>query len=125
MEGVTGELDDVAFSDLPRLGGPLLLRGYDQDRFRDRISTLATAEYQWHLQNTIYGYLFVDGGRVFESWSALELDGVRVGYGGGIQFTTKSIFVARAQLATSIDGGLFFSLSFDPSYKARARSEQR
>ena len=124
-EAVTGDLDDIAFTDLPLLGGPLLLRGYDQDRFRDRLALLATAEYQWHLQDTIYGYLFADAGRVYDRWSAVTLEDLRVGYGGGIQITTQKVFLARIQLASSVDGGLFFSLSFDPVYDARASGEQR
>ena len=124
FEGVTGDLDEVPFVDLPRLGGPTLLRGYERDRFRDRIATIATIEYQYPILNVISGYFFVDAGRVYRNFGAIDgdsLEDFHVGIGGGIQFQSAEAFIGRFSVFTSIDGGVFFSLGFDPVFDTRAR----
>lgn len=123
LEGVTGETDDVPFLDLPRLGGPVFLRGYQRDRFRDRIATLASAEYRWLVGKSFAGYVFVDTGRVHRRLSDIELDGLRVGYGGGLQFHSLTTFRGRFDVSTSKDGGVFLNLSFDPVYDTSSRQE--
>ncbi len=64
LEAVAGDAEDIPFSDLPRLGGSRRLRGYRQDRFRDRIVALSTAEYHYPVHHMVAGNLFVDAGRV-------------------------------------------------------------
>jgi hypothetical protein len=126
LEGVTGSIDDVPFVDLPRLGGRTFLRGYDRDRFRDRIATLGTVEYNFPLAGNISGYLFTDVGRVYRAYEDIDIDSVEdfhVGFGGGIQMHTANTFIARASLASSIDGGLFVGVSFDPVFDTRSREE--
>ena len=128
IEGVTGDLDEVPFVDLPRLGGPLLLRGYRQDRFRDRVMALGSAEYQFDLSNMFAGFLFVDAGRVYRDLSQLEqerVEDLRVGYGGGIQLHTDRTFIGRFSVASSVDGGVLVHLSLDPVYDPKARVERR
>ena len=125
MEGVAGDLENVPFVDLPRLGGPILLRGYDRDRFRDRILGLTSAEYEFDLGYAFTGFLFVDAGRVYPDLSDLSLDDVRFGYGGGLQLQTEKAFLGRVGLASSTDGGLIFTLSLDPVYDPKARVERK
>ncbi len=124
-EGVTGSYDEVSFYDLPLLGGPLLLRGYDRDQFRDRVSGLASAEYQFDAIAFLSGFVFADAGRVFSDVDELEFDGMRLGFGGGIQFHTSGSFLGRFTVATSKDGGFFLTLSFDPVYDVKARVERK
>ena len=124
-EGVAGDLDEVPFTDLPRLGGPRLLRGYPRDRFRDRLLGLASAEYMFDLSQTYAGFLFVDAGRVYHSAEELELTGLRVGYGGGVQVYRSERVFARLAVASSIDGGLFFHLALDPGHEHGAGAEAR
>lgn len=128
-ETVSADLDNVPFSDLPSLGGPLLLRGYALDRFRDRALTMASVEYQWDIGGLFSGVAFVDSGRVWRSLGDVaddfDLDDLRTGFGLGLQFHTKASFLARMHLASSVDGGLFFNLSFDPIYDTRARLEEK
>ncbi len=125
-EGVIGDLDqDIPFVDVPRLGGPLLLRGYDQDRFRDRVLGLASAEYQWDIGYMLTGFLFVDAGRVYPKLDEIEIKDMRVGYGGGLQLQTPGSFIGRVGIASSIDGGLLFNLSLDPVYDPKARVERK
>jgi hypothetical protein len=125
MEGVTGGYREVSFYDLPRLGGPLLLRGFDLDQYRDRVAGLGSAEYQFDASDLISGFTFVDVGRVFPRPQDIELTGMRVGFGGGIEIHSKRSFIGRFTVASSTDGGLFFSLSFDPIYDTKARVERK
>ncbi len=127
VEGVTGDLAEVPFVDLPRLGGSTFLRGYPRDRFRDRHATLATAEYNYPVNRNIGAYLFVDAGRV---WRTLEdigddeiNDDIRVGFGGGIQLHSMENFLARLLIASSVDGELFINFSLDPAFDTRSREE--
>ncbi|MEM9491046.1 MAG: BamA/TamA family outer membrane protein, partial [Myxococcota bacterium] len=123
IEGVTADVDEIPFVDLPRLGGPLFLRGYDRDRFRDRYVTLGTIEYNYPIERNVGGYLFVDAGRVWRELDDIDGDDWRVGFGVGMQAHTTESFLTRVFLASSIDGGLIFNLSFDPVFDARSREE--
>ena len=120
-EGVAGDLDEVPFTDLPRLGGPTHLRGYPRDRFRDRFSGLASAEYRFDLSQTYAGFLFVDAGRVYHAADEIELTGLRLGYGGGVEVYRSERLFARLAVASSIDGGLFLHLALDPGHEPAAR----
>lgn len=112
-EAVTADLDKIPFTDLPRLGGNEVLRGFEVDRFRDRIAALVSAEYDFPIHYGVNGYIFVDGGRVAHEIGALDPTGVHVGYGGGFQIQSLSSFLFRAQVAHSRDG-TFFRLALDP-----------
>jgi hypothetical protein len=112
-EGVTGSREEVPFTELPRLGGSTYLRGYDLDRFRDRVAALGSLTYSWDLSQWVSANLFVDAGRVFPSLDQLSLDGMRVGYGASIEGHTVKSFVGEASIASSIDGGLQLNLSFN------------
>lgn len=124
-EAVTGELDEVPFTDLPRLGGKQSLRGYPLDRFRDRVAALGSVEYTWDLTRTINASLFVDAGRVYRSVSDASLDDMRVGYGAGLEAHSERSFVGRVSLASSIDGGVFLDFSVDPIFDLDRRVDRR
>lgn len=125
IDGVTGELDEIPFTELPRLGGPLLLRGYERDRFRDRVAAMGSAEYQWDLLSTLSGFVFVDAGRVYRRLRDVELEDLRVGFGGGIEAHLKNTFLGRAQITSSTDGGILLQFSLDPIYDLKARVKRR
>jgi outer membrane protein assembly factor BamA len=115
---VVGSLERIPFLDLPQLGGASLLRGYGGGRFRGRGTVLASAEYRYPVQQNIAGYLFVDAGRAYVELAQLgasSLRGARVGFGGGLYAFTTGALLLRAQLASSIDGGLFLALRLDTS----------
>jgi hypothetical protein len=124
-EAVTGSHDEVPFTELPRLGGKTLLRGYPRDRFRDRVSAMGSVEYSWSLSQIVSASTFVDVGRVFRSVDDLELDALRLGYGFGLELHTDHAFIGRASVASSIDGGVFFNLAFDPVFDLEPRVERR
>jgi hypothetical protein len=111
-EGVTGSRDEVPFIELPSLGGDFL-RGYPYQRFRDRVAMFGSAQYQWDLSHYFDAYLFVDGGRVFDSLDSLALEHMRVGYGTGIEMHTQSDFLITGTIATSIDGGIQVLAAFN------------
>src|SRR5690606_2331976 len=119
VETVTG--GPVSFLDLPRLGGGELLRGYPVGRFRDRAFGLVSAEYTWDLGNFLAAYAFVDAGRTWSSLDAATVDGMRLGFGGGVQAHTMYSYLGRAQLAASRDGDVFVELVLSPAFARRER----
>ncbi|NVB80744.1 MAG: hypothetical protein HOV81_20275 [Kofleriaceae bacterium] len=112
-EGVTGDVNEVPFYELPYIGGDIL-RGYDWGRFRDRVSGVATAQYMWDIQRNTDAFLFVDAGRVFHSIWDVTLDQLRVGFGGGLSLHTQNGFLVALSLAGSIDGGVFLTATLNP-----------
>lgn len=114
-EGVTGDLDEVPFSDLPYLGGDVL-RGYQLARFRDRVAVVGTAQYTWDLSRHINAFVFVDAGRVFRSLADLTVDDLRVGYGAGLELFGDTDFGIAATLASSSDGGVVVTAALDPRW---------
>lgn len=124
-EATSGAANDIPFTQLPRLGGSVLLRGYPADRFRDRVAAAGSVEYQWDVGYHAAASLFVDAGRVFPSLEQLTLSGVRVGYGAALELYGSRSFVARAAVATSRDGGVQLFLSFDPGRDLPPREERR
>lgn len=124
-EGVSLGRDDVPFTDLPSLGGSRFLRGYPTDRFRDRVAAVGSAEYQWDLLRALQAGVFVDVGRVYETVHHLSFDGMRMGYGATVQWFGDNSMWLRATVASSIDGGLEFYLSFDPVTDLDRRVERR
>jgi hypothetical protein len=113
LDGVTAPLDEIPFTDLPRLGGGDLLRGFENDRFRDRVAAFGSVEYDWHVHYGVDTYLFVDSGRVAGALDDLSLSHLHTGYGVGVQLQGVESFLFRAQVAHSIDGW-FFKLALDP-----------
>ncbi len=123
VDAVTGDVDEVAFSQLPKLGGRYLLRGYPRDRFRDRIAGVGTIQYEWALNQYVMASVFSDIGRVADSWEDFDPSGLRVGYGVGLQLYAKRAYLAALTLASSIDGGVFVELAFDPVFDIEPRVE--
>jgi hypothetical protein len=115
LEAVEGSERRIPFSELPRLGGPLRLRGYRVNRFRDRKLVLGTLEYRYPIHHVVAGHVFVDVGRVARSWRELgeaKREPWRVGFGGGFTFRTIRRFWFRVELTYGEDFLVFFS--FDP-----------
>lgn len=124
VEAVTGQESDVVFNQLPALGGSSLLRGYAPARFRDRAAVVGTAEYFWGLGQMFLASAFVDVGRVYPSLADFSRDNVRLGYGASLQLHGNRQFIAGVTVASSIDGGVFVNLNFDPSFDY-IRAERR
>ena len=118
---ISAPIEDVAIVHLPVLGGDSLLRGYQTDRFRDRAAVLGSAEYKWEIAPKVgaAAFVFVDVGKTLPGLDDLGRGKTRVGYGAGVQLHTLHTFLMRAHVASSIDGGVFFNLDFDPVAEAR------
>jgi hypothetical protein len=114
IEGIAGDLDRVPFIELPRMGGPHVLRGYDRDRFRDRLAVLGSLEYRWEFHQRAQAFLFLDTGRVFAGPLDFRFRDFRLGYGAGVHIFGESAFGVRAQVASSIDGGVYLNVVFSP-----------
>lgn len=124
-EGVTGGRDEVPFTELPKLGGPTWLRGYALDQFRDRVAAFGSLAYEWDLSQWFSASLFVDVGRVYPELSELSLDHLRMGYGLAVEAHRVESFLLEGSIGSSIDGGLFVNLSFNPVYDLDERVRRR
>jgi hypothetical protein len=124
-EAVSGGADEVPFTQLPRLGGKTLLRGYALDRFRDRVAAFGSVEYAWDINRFASASTFVDIGRVFPSLRDVAPDDLRVGYGIALEARSDRTFLLRASLASSIDGGVFLDIAFDPVFDLEPRVVRR
>ena len=121
LDTAIGSLDRIPFVDLLSLGGPYVLRGYQRDRFRDRIAAFVTAEYVWEVNDFMAGFAFVEPGRVWSGGDDTAPWRLRLGYGGGLQLHTYTGFLARVQFASSIDGGFFAHLNLSPGTRTFTR----
>jgi outer membrane protein assembly factor BamA len=120
LEGVEGSDERIPFIDLPRLGGPTLLRGYARDRFRDRVALLASLEYRYPIWRQVSGFLFADAGRVLPDLSeagraALAPQLLRPSGGAGLEVFQVDSVLVRGQVAGSPEG-VFFQFSLGPVY---------
>jgi hypothetical protein len=128
-EAVSSTHQGIPFNELPTLGGARLLRGYDLERFRDKIAGVASLEYQWDLSHNLYASVFVDTGRVYSAWDQLTLSDLRTGYGVALELhatdapTAAKVF--RGSIASSVDGGVLFNFYLEPIFAVTPRVERR
>lgn len=124
-EAVSAEPDEVPFNELPYLGGRTQLRGYALERFRDKVMGVASLEYMWDLSRLLYSSIFVDVGRVYPGLDDLTLDGLRCGFGFALEAHTHDSLLARVQVASSIDGDIWFNFYVDPVTQVQPRVRRR
>jgi hypothetical protein len=67
----------------------------------------------------------LDVGRVFPSLGELSVEHLRAGYGIALQLHTEQSFLFETTLASSIDGGVIATLSFNPVYLIHDRVRRR
>jgi len=115
LEAVHGDADEIPFTDLMRLGGSERLRGYASDRFREKLSFVATAEYRYPIHDLVAGEVFVDAGRVGPGYGdvfALSNDNpVRAGAGVGLVLHDQEDVLFKAEAAYGEELTLFFATS--------------
>lgn len=124
-EAIDAPVDEVPVTELPTLGGPVYLRGYHLDRWRDRVAAVGTAEYQWDLSHSLFAALFVDVGRVYPALDDLSFNDLRAGYGIALELHAPGIQGIRGSMASSTDGGLFFNFYLEPVFTLTPRVERR
>jgi len=77
--------DDTPTLELSSLGGPELLRGFREGRFRDRYSFFSQVEYRWQAADRI-GFVFFGGmGDVTDNLSNLKLENAKYSVGTGLR----------------------------------------
>jgi outer membrane protein assembly factor BamA len=74
------------FYELPRLGGPNLLRGYYEGRYSDRQLMALQAEYRVPLILRFGAAVFAGAGDVADTLSGFELRELKYSYGFGLRF---------------------------------------
>lgn len=78
---------ETPIQELSFLGGPELLRGFPEFRFRDRLAVFAQAEYRWQTWKSI-GFVFYGGaGQVATGAAELALPELRYSLGTGLRLT--------------------------------------
>ncbi len=76
---------DTPVLELSALGGPELLRGFREGRFRDRYSFFSQVEYRWQALDRI-GFVFFGGvGEVTDELANLSLKNVKYSVGTGLR----------------------------------------
>jgi hypothetical protein len=116
-------IDDVPFSELPRLGGAKRLRGYTLDRFRDAKTAVATAEYHYPIHEYVAGALFADFGRPAPSYERLlDIADWRWGVGGGFIVRSRRTVLFSVELAYGDGVHVYFTT--DPLRAFDDRGEQ-
>jgi outer membrane protein assembly factor BamA len=78
---------DAPFTQLPRLGGSSLMRGFFTGRYRDHALIAAQVEYRLPLVWRLGAVAFGSAGQVAPSVGLLAIDRFRFAGGGGLRFT--------------------------------------
>jgi hypothetical protein len=95
---------EVPFFMLPTLGNAMTLRGYANQRFRDRNSMLLTAEWRVLLNALVDLAFFYDAGKVTERPRQFSLRGLESDYGVGVRFHSYTTTPLRIDVARGREG---------------------
>lgn len=93
--------------ELSALGGPDLLRGFQEFRFRDNLAAFAQTEYRWQAFKSIGFVAFAGAGQVGSSSSRLAFDELRYSVGGGL----RVLIIPQENINLRVDYGLGFGRS--------------
>lgn len=112
---VLNDNDVVPFYLLPSLGSGGTLRAYATDRFRDRHSLLASAEWRWIPNRNFFDMsVFVDAGKVTRDRADLDFRGLRTNWGIGARFHGLDLTALRVELAKGQEGWAFIFAASPP-----------
>ncbi|MBI3048611.1 MAG: BamA/TamA family outer membrane protein [Acidobacteria bacterium] len=105
-ESIVRKSDVVPYFLMPTLGSGDSLRGYANQRFRDRHSLLLSGELRWFPNRVgLDMALFIDAGKVAPFRSGLlALDEMKIDYGIGVRFHTPIATPLRVDLARGQEG---------------------
>lgn len=101
-----------AFYDNAALGGPNVLRGYYEGRYRDRSRLVAQLEHRSLLWKRIGGAVFLGAGEVAGDLGDLRLDGFHVAGGAGLRWLVSPADGVNLRVDVGIgngDSGLYFA----------------
>jgi hypothetical protein len=94
----------VPFYLLPKLGGSVEMRGFNDYRFHDNNAFVASVEHRWYVFTGLEMALFVDAGKTVAEKAHVDFTGLN--YSGGIGFRTRlnDAIVLRFDIARSREG---------------------
>lgn len=95
---------EVPFFMLPALGNGTTLRGYANQRFRDRNSMLLSAEWRVLVNAVLDAAIFYDAGKVTARPSQFSRRHLESDYGVGLRFHSASTTPIRIDVARSREG---------------------
>jgi outer membrane protein assembly factor BamA len=104
-ESIVRKSDVMPYFLMPTLGSGDTLRGYANQRFRDRHSLLLSSELRWFPNRLgLDMALFVDAGKVAPFRNGLTLHDMKTDYGIGVRFHTPIATPLRVDLARGHEG---------------------
>jgi len=106
---------EVPFYLMATLGGPYKLRGFADQRFRDRNLIFITGEYRWEASPGVEFAAFYGAGKVFHDYSDRDFDHLQHNWGGGIRFKNMRRVVLRLDVGSSREG-TYVQFNFGPSF---------
>lgn len=77
--------DDTPSLELSALGGPEIMRGFQEGRFRDRLAFFTQAEYRWQALDRIGLVFFAGAGEVSSGLGELSLGDLKYSLGSGLR----------------------------------------
>lgn len=106
---------EVPLRELPRLGGPNIMRGYFMGRYRDKQLWATQVEYRKSLSKLLVGSVFSSVGAVAPEFYMLKMSDLRYSYGAGLRVLVnkaKNLY-ARFDFAMSTQGdsGFYFRIA--------------
>ncbi|MEM9194617.1 MAG: BamA/TamA family outer membrane protein [Myxococcota bacterium] len=99
---------------MPGIGGPYLMRGYFEGRYRDAGAVLGQVEYRFPIFWRFRGVAFVSAGEVAPRIDQVDLSNPKVAGGGGLRFVINEDqrLAVRADLGVTPEGwGLYLNIS--------------
>lgn len=114
----------VPFYLMPSLGGKNTLRGYDNYRFHDNMSSVVNVESRWALFTHMDFALFADAGTVARRASDLDFRHSRTDYGVGVRFHSVASAMLRIDAAHGSDGWRLFMVLSDAFNRSRPATDR-
>lgn len=99
--------EDAPVQELSALGGPDLLRGFQEFRFRDNLAAFVQTEYRYQAWKSVGFVGFAGAGEVASSSSKLAFDELRYSVGGGIRI----LIIPQENINLRVDYGFGFGKS--------------
>jgi outer membrane protein assembly factor BamA len=101
----TGDDDRVVpFYLLPQLGGNFELRGFNQYRFSDNNTFMASIEHRWYAFSGLEMALFLDAGKSVAEKEDVDFSGLNYSGGIGLRVRVRGAVVMRMDVAHSREG---------------------